>query len=254
MPTPPWAAKNPNIRDPDDRVSGDRRRSAVARRRPGMGVRSSRPSTRAASSMSSMGRAMTSSAPASRSAIRSSTEFGLGERQHRDRDAGRGSAFSRATTSVASISGVRSTTTRLASTARSSAERTERRRDDAPTQPRQGAARRAASARSAHRRSSDRSEDSTAATLAGVRGSLDRSYGAGTKVGPSRAYPGPWRIRCRGPGDIIGRLRKPCRAPSGSLLYSRLVLSAPPCGRPCARPNPSGAYPKGRSTNTRASL
>ena len=121
------------------------------------GARSSRPSTRAASSMSSMGRAMTSSAPASRSAMRSSTES-VWARASTGTAARRGSAFSRATTSVASMSGVRSTTTRLASTARSRADGPKGVATTRRPRPARALASRAASARSAHRSSSDRSD------------------------------------------------------------------------------------------------
>src|SRR5262245_45816513 len=83
-----------------------------------------------------------------------------------------------------------------------------------------------------------RSEWSTGATLAGEEGGSDRSDGAGRPVGPL---------------PMTGDPEGPARTSKAALLYSRLVLSAPPHA-PVGHDPPSGAYPMGRSLVPRASL
>ena len=176
--------------------------------------------------MSSMGRAMTSSAPASRSAMRSSTE----------------SDWASASTGTASESGIglepchhlgrvdiRRAVHDHEAGVDGEVERrgTERRRDDTSTKPRQ-CAWRVGRPRRVRRTgaSRDRSEGSTAATLAGVRGSLDRSYGAGTKVGPSRAIRG-LTARSASPGTIPG-LPASVAAGLGAVRRHAAILRARP--------------------------
>ena len=186
-----------------------------------------------------MGRAMTSSAPASRSAMRSSTES-VWAIASTGTATSRASALRLVTTTVASTSGRAVDDDQAGAGREVERVRTVGGRDDPGAEARDGARETRGLASFGAQEQEDRSVGSTAATLAGDEGGPERSDGAGTTVGP---LPG-----C-GPSEA------PERASRAALLYSRArpFSSAVRVDR-FARPNPSGAHPMGRSTSTRASL